>query len=303
MTTRQNEKIAERKLSEALESLHKYNFQTTNPVKKQYNFEFDVLSGDEKIKILIYFGKKGVKTVVQGNQNSPLYSEISDLVTGNLSLNFFEEELKEPEEYIGSDETGKGDVFGPIVTCAVYVDSNTIKDFRKIGVQDSKNLSINQIIKIAKEITKIAKVNFEIISINPQRYNELYNKFRNINEILNWSHTKAIENLLKRKPAKTIITDKFRKKDLKFSQALPSNDYNFIQEPKAEKFTAVAAASILAKSKQIDWFASQKRNGLDLKRGASDEVKNQVEEFLRKHSKQELENIAKIHFKTVQNLI
>ncbi len=42
--------------------------------------------------------------------------------------------------YIGSDEAGKGDFFGPLVVAAVAVDEQTLEILRAIGVKDSKTL-------------------------------------------------------------------------------------------------------------------------------------------------------------------
>ncbi len=302
MTDNNTQKAAERSAAEILDRLNKYNFQTTDLAIKQYNLEFEVRSANEKIKILIYFGKKGLKTVVQGNKNSPLFKEIEEITIGNISLGLPEFKIEEPDEYIGSDETGKGDVFGPLVTCAYFVNKQSADKLRALGVRDSKDLGENQIFMIASGIKKLGKDNYEIISINPQRYNELYEKFKNINELLNWSHSKAIENLLQQKNTKTIITDKFRKKDLRFSTNFNYGNYNIIQETKAEKYIAVAAASILARSKQLEWFAVQKKNGFDLKRGASEEVKLLVKNLI-KNDRNSIKDFAKLHFKTVANFL
>lgn len=288
---------------EFIQQLNKYHFRTSEISEKDYNFEFDVLREKEKVKVLVYFGKKGLKTIIQGNKKSELYKEVEEIVTGKLYLDFNEQTLDEPGKYIGSDETGKGDVFGPIVTCAVYVDTDITKKLKSAGVRDSKDLNQQQILKIAKEIEKILGNSFEIISINPPKYNQLYDRLKNINEILNWSHTKAIENLITKTDAEVIITDKFRKKDLDFSKEFNFSNYTIIQEPKAEKYTAVAAASILAKKKQLDWFERQKKNGLPLIRGASQEVKELVETLLKINGEKQLREIAKMHFKTIKNLI
>lgn len=267
--------------------------QTSDIIEKDYHFEFSVKEEKETVKVLVYFGKKGVKKVIQGNPSESLRYLLVDEIKPSVN---------EPDEYIGSDETGKGDIFGPLVTCAFYVDDKLQKKFKSIGVRDSKELNDLQINKIAGELKKIAKDNYEIISINPKRYNELYARFKNINEILNWSHSKAIENLLARKPVEKIITDKFRKKDLKFSMQFDYNSYEIIQETKAEKYTAVAAASILARSKQLEWFSQQKKNGLELKRGASNEVKEIIHNLIKINSKEYLKDFAKMHFKPISNL-
>jgi ribonuclease HIII len=268
--------------------------QTSDITEKDYHFEFSVKEEKNSVKVLVYFGKKGVRQVIQGNPSESL----KYILSPNDSL----QSISEPEVYIGSDETGKGDVFGPLVTCAYYVDKSNAKKLKEIGVRDSKTISDKQIFKLASEIKKLAPDNFEIIAINPQRYNELYEKFKNINELLNWSHSKAIENLHARKPALTIITDKFRKKDLKFSSEFKADDYKLIQETKAEKYTAVAAASILARSKQLQWFESQKKNGIELKRGASEEVKELVRQLI-SQKKVSIQELAKMHFKTVSKLL
>lgn len=267
--------------------------QTSDIIEKDYHFEFSVKEEKETVKVLVYFGKKGVRKVVQGNPSESLRYLLVDEIKPAVN---------EPDEYIGSDETGKGDIFGPLVTCAFYVDDKLQKKLKSISVRDSKELNDLQINKIAGELKKIAKDNYEVISINPKRYNELYARFKNINEILNWSHSKAIENLLSRKPVQKIITDKFRKKDLKFSMQFDYNSYEIIQETKAEKYTAVAAASILARSKQLEWFSQQKKNGLELKRGASNEVKEIIHNLIKINSKEYLKDFAKMHFKPISNL-
>lgn len=267
--------------------------QTNEVIEKDYHYEFSIKEEKETVKVLVYFGKKGVKKVIQGNPSESLRYLLVDEI---------KPEVNEPNEYIGSDETGKGDIFGPLVTCAFYVDGTIQKKLKSIGVRDSKELSDARINKIASELKKIAKDNFEIISIHPKRYNELYARFKNINEILNWSHSKAIENLLSRKPVEKIITDKFRKKDLKFSKQFDYNSYEIIQETKAEKYTAVAAASILARSKQLEWFSQQKKNGLELKRGASKEVNEIIHNLIKNYGKEYLIDFAKMHFKPISNL-
>lgn len=271
------------------------SLQTTSIIEKDYHFEFSIKEEKNTIKVLVYFGKKGIKKVIQGTPSESLNYILNDGKT--------EEEIDEPDEYIGSDETGKGDVFGPLITCAFYTNKELTKKLKQLGVRDSKNLSDIQIKKISTGIKKLGNDNFEIIAINPEKYNELYARFRNINEILNWSHSKAIENLLSKVSAATIITDKFRKKDLKFSKKFDNDAYNIIQETKAEKYVAVAAASILAKQKQIEWFEQEKKEGIELKRGASNEVKSLIEKLIKEKDSESINKIAKLHFKTVKNLL
>jgi ribonuclease HIII len=121
--------------------------------EKSYNFEFSVTDQKEKIKVQIYFGKKGIKTVIQGNQNSELYNEVTSLINDqqSLPLESNPEINSEPSEYIGADESGKGDFFGPLVTAAVYADVDELRKLKAVGAVDSKLLNDSQIYIISEK--------------------------------------------------------------------------------------------------------------------------------------------------------
>ena len=266
--------------------------------RKDYNYEFTANNGKEKIKIQVYFGKKGVKTILQGDVNSNLYKIINNLILDEPKLDLKDTEFKEPEEYIGSDECGKGDFFGPLVVAAVFVNKGTRKLLAKIGVRDSKDLNDNIITSLSREIKKIIGVNFEIVRINPHKYNELYKQFNNLNKLLNWAHSKAIDNLLDNTKCKFVITDKFSKKELDVVSLSKHSDVEFIQETKAEKYIGVAAASILARDSFVDWFESHAAKGLVLPKGSSIETENFAKKLLQKIGEEKLSELGKLHFKT-----
>jgi len=266
--------------------------------RKDYNYEFTANSGKEKIKIQVYFGKKGVKTILQGDVNSRLYKTINSLILDEPKLDLKDSQFKEPGEYIGSDECGKGDFFGPLVVSAVFVNEETRKQLSEIGVRDSKDLSDNKIASLAKEIKKIIGANFEIVRINPHKYNELYKQFNNLNKLLNWAHSKAIDNLLDNTMCKFVITDKFSKKELDVVSLSKHSDVEFIQETKAEKYIGVAAASIIARDSFVDWFESHAEKGLVLPKGSSIETENFAKKLLQKIGEEKLSELGKLHFKT-----
>ena len=43
--------------------------------------------------------------------------------------------------HIGTDESGKGDFFGPLVIAGVLVDEKNAQYFHELGIKDSKKLS------------------------------------------------------------------------------------------------------------------------------------------------------------------
>ena len=56
---------------------------------------------------------------------------------------------------IGTDESGKGDYFGPLVVAGVFIKSrNDEENLKSIGVRDCKKLSDRRIIEIAEIIKK-----------------------------------------------------------------------------------------------------------------------------------------------------
>ncbi len=272
--------------------------------KKKYNYETVIYKGKDKIVLLVYFGKSGVKTVLQGNKDTLLYKQINSLIYGDSLFND-KEEFAEPNNYIGTDESGKGDYFGPLVIAGVFADGNSIKLLRAIGVKDSKELSDRSIKLIAGEIKKIVKDNYEIILITPKKYNELHSKIKNVNKILGWGHAKVLENLLIRCSAKEAISDKFGDESL-IRNSLQEKGKNIVlhQFTKAEKYTAVAAASILAREKLVEWFDVQ--NSLltiKLPKGASSAVNEAASQINKIYGTAKLSDLVKLHFKTTAKIV
>ena len=115
-------------------------------------------------------------------------------------------------ERIGIDESGKGDYLGPLVIAAVFVDATTQSELTLMNVRDSKKISDGRILDIAPDIRLICP--HSIIAIGPQRYNELYEKIRNLNCLLAWGHAKALENLLEKVSCGRAIADQFGNEQL-----------------------------------------------------------------------------------------
>jgi ribonuclease HIII len=209
----------------------------------------------------------------------------------------------EYSSWIGTDESGKGDYFGPLVIAGVLVDKDNYAFFQELGVKDSKKLSDESIKKLALKIR--SKSIFSVVTINPAKYNELYGKFKNLNNLLAWGHARAIENILEKRDCKKVLSDKFGNESLiKNALMTKGKTVELEQRVRAEEDIAVAAASILAR----DEFVSRiKKMSLDYKinfpKGASEEVKNQAKLFIQKYGFEALSNVAKIHFKTTSQVL
>jgi ribonuclease HIII len=205
-------------------------------------------------------------------------------------------ELK--DAMIGADEAGKGDYFGPLVTAAVYLEPDVARFLDEVPLRDSKTLSAAEVESGAEMLRRI--VPFEIVSIGPKKYNELYAKFGNLNSLLAWAHKTAICDLVKRTGCKKVLLDKFadeRVMDRAFG-ALRA-DLDFTMRTKAESEPAVAAAPILARDAFVRGVRRlSKEIGFNLPLGAGDPVDKALRGLLAQKGEAILSEVAKLHFKT-----
>jgi len=213
-------------------------------------------------------------------------------------------ELFSPEKgHIGTDESGKGDYFGPIVVAGVFLPEGQEAVLSEFGVKDSKRTSDHR----AGELAEIIKRGYlySVVSIGPERYNELYSKLRNLNRILAWGHSRAIENILEKVDCRLAITDQFGDKAFVINALMKKGKrIDLVQKPKAEEDMAVAAASLLARAEFLKrlHFLSQEV-GVELPKGASALVEEAALELAKKHGPQILEKVAKTHFKTTERIL
>jgi len=147
--------------------------------------------------------EKGPKVLVQGRGIEEFVQfELEPKVLGEAKLGY--EEVHSPEMFephFGVDESGKGDFFGPLVISGVYVDRGIARKLLDGGVVDSKRISSDARIRaLADTIRKTSQGLVEMVLIGPAKYNELYEKFDNLNRLLGWGHARVIENLLARNP-------------------------------------------------------------------------------------------------------
>ncbi len=298
------ENTAERTITKYFSDLSFDGYKLTEIQKLNYNFEFSVSKDKEKVKVQVYFGKKGVKTILQGDQTSKLYKELYPKFYNDL-FEISDEAINEPSNYIGTDESGKGDYFGPLVVAGVTLDTKSIAHLKSIGVRDSKELTETSIKKIASEIRRIQNIQYNVISISPKKYNELYSRAGNVNRILGWAHAKVIENLLeKNHGVEEAISDKFGdEKYIYGSLQEKGQKITLHQVTKAERYTAVAAASILARDKFNSWFKHEKAKlGFEIPKGASDACESAAEKIMNKIGNHSLNDFVKLHFKNTLRL-
>lgn len=201
------------------------------------------------------------------------------------------------------DESGKGDYFGPLVAAAVAVSPAEVELLAAWGVRDSKRLSDHR----ARELDLLIRgvCPYEVVAIGPLRYNELYEKMRNLNRLLGWAHARALENLLERVPCRRALADQFGDKRV-IEQALmrKGKAVALEQRHRAEEDPAVAAASVVARAEFLERLERMSREfGKPLPKGASPLVESAARRLVQDHGADVLKRIAKLHFKTTQSVL
>ena len=262
-------------------------------------------------------------TLMLLNGQAPAYDEVKGLIeqalegilpppesTGEPKLSSNQtvsRVVDEKELHIGTDEAGKGDYFGPLVSAAVFVDSGLASRLRSMGVRDSKSLTDSTVRRLAQEIRAIAPKQSKVTKINPKSFNELYQKFRsegqNLNQLLAWGHVRSIQDLIKRglRP-KFVVVDQFADRryiEQRLRETARRAEMEIIQHPRAEADIAVAAASVLARDGFLDWIDQQSaRLGWRIPKGASAAVIEAARRLVAEQGEQALSDYVKLNFRS-----
>lgn len=239
------------------------------------------------------------KLVIQGKEN--LNSVIS-----HLKASKGESETIQP--HIGVDEVGKGDYFGPMVVVACYVNNEFADKVSHLGFDDSKRFTDRKIIELYDNVKEYPYYYSSILM--PSDYNDIVNEVGNVSIVLAREHSKCIEMALKdlkdnNVPCKSVVIDQFSSSKYRILDELGDlgKKVEVKQFHKGESDIAVAAASIIARGIFVEEFEKMKEKyDFDFPKGASDVVDSALD-FVRKHGREELRNVAKVGFKTTQKIL
>lgn len=293
------------------------NFKIESCKSIEYGLQFSLSRDDKSGLIRIYQRKNGtftldfsplkdpelLQSVRQVLDKKPVAASPparSPVQTGSTSGN--EYDVGYP--VIGTDESGKGDYFGPLVCAAVCVDEITAGELRSAGVRDSKTCSDPEIRELAEKIKELCAGRFGILEISPEKYNTLYDQMRtegkNLNTLLAWGHARVLEELLKKVDCKIAIADQFADKRYILGKLQArGRTIQLIQMHRAEQNIAVAAASILARARFVEKIAAlSKKYAMTFPLGASAAVIKAGKQFTAKNGLPNLPLVAKMHFRT-----
>lgn len=248
----------------------------TVPVKSEY----EVLRVDDGATVLIlYSSGKFVH-----NQSPVAEQIVSEVVGVDRSFDLF----------LGSDEAGKGEWYGPLVAVCAAAKPDGVAALRTMGVRDSKTIPRKRLLELGERLR--SAVTYRSVVLSPETYNMMYEGFRtegkSLNDLLAWAHAAAIKDLLsvlEYKKAKLVI-DRFdeKKTDERLAD-LRRGDLEIEQKTQAESEPAVAAASIIAKylfEEHVSALDAQ--FGLNLRKMKPADIDSSI-----------LPKVAKLHFRNV----
>jgi ribonuclease HIII len=211
------------------------------------------------------------------------------------------------ELHAGLDESGKGDLFGPVVAATVIADKTAIEGWIKAGVKDSKKIAESQIIKLDKLIRETHGVAVATCLCGMPKYNLIMLRpYANLNKLLAWQHATALVQALSRKKAPRGLLDQFTKQPLvqKELKKMGVTDFDLQMRTKAEEDPVVAAASVVARAEYVrQMHALSREFGGTLQKGAGPLAKAQAAEIVERLGARSLGTFAKLHFRTSYEVV
>lgn len=154
---------------------------------------------------------------------------------------------------LGIDDAGRGPVIGPMILAGCLVDEATEKEFKKLGIKDSKELTPKRREFLAKIIREKAET-FEIAIIYPNEIDEKLANGTNLNHLEAIKMAEIINKINKGYKRIKVIIDCPSVGISKWADFLKMkidnlSNLEIVCEHKADKnHISVSAASVLAKS-------------------------------------------------------
>jgi len=204
--------------------------------------------------------------------------------------------------HIGSDESGTGDYFGPVTSCAVYVQKDQMQQLKDMGIQDSKAIPDDKIKVLSKQLVQMG-IPYSLMVLKNEKYNSLQKKGWSQGKMKAMLHHSTIDQLQRKLgfPAEAIVIDQFCLPAV-YNNYLKSEDLKLHPHThfltKAETHSiAVAAASVIARAsflKEMD--ALSQDAGFNLLKGASQKVDQLAAKMIKAKGEASLNTFAKVHF-------
>jgi ribonuclease HIII len=204
---------------------------------------------------------------------------------------------------LGIDEAGKGDYFGPLVVAGVRIThAETARKLQEIGVRDSKEVRALDISRISGRILEaVGRSNVYVISLPPPEYESSRAATGNVNRLLGELDATIMGKLVNE--VEVVIVDEFARSARSYLEPFVPDGVRLEVRTRAEDDAAVAAASIVARARQLQEIEYlSERVGFGLPLGAT-HVEEAGRRVVGELGEDGLAEVAKIHFATTRRVL
>ncbi len=204
---------------------------------------------------------------------------------------------------LGIDEAGKGDYFGPLVVAGVRIThTETASKLQEIGVRDSKEIRASGIHRLSGRIMDaLGRNNVHVISLSPPEYESRRNAAGNVNKLLGELDATIMGKLVDQ--VEVVVVDEFARSARSYLEPFVPEGVRLEVRTRAEDDAAVAAASIVARARQLEEIERlSERVGFGLPLGAT-HVVEAGRRVVKELGEDGLAEVAKIHFATTRRVL
>jgi ribonuclease HIII len=204
---------------------------------------------------------------------------------------------------LGIDEAGKGDYFGPLVVAGVRLTRDeSARKLQQIGVRDSKEIRASGIRRISARILEaVGRNNVRVISLPPTEYESRRDAAGNVNRLLGELDAEIMGELAGE--VEVVVVDQFAGSTRSYLEPSVPQGLRLEVRPRAEDDAAVAAASIVARARQLEEMEHlSEQVGFGLPLGAT-HVLEAGRRVVRELGEEGLAEVAKVHFATTHQVL
>jgi ribonuclease HIII len=204
---------------------------------------------------------------------------------------------------LGIDEAGKGDYFGPLVVAGVRITrAETAQRLQEIGVRDSKEIVASGIRRISVRILEaVGRNNVHVISLAPGEYESRRSAAGNVNRLLGELDAGIMSELVGE--VEVVVVDEFARSARSYLESSVPEGVRLEVRTRAEDDAAVAAASIVARARQLEEIDHLSEwVGFRLPLGAT-HVVEAGRRVVGELGEEGLAEVAKVHFATTRRVL
>lgn len=290
--------------------LQRENIQVTGHREIPNATQYDLARSNDTAKLNVYHtgkvstgGKASrLRGILEGWRTSSGGGKVGSSKSTTKTADRPSGPLLEGTPRLGIDEAGKGDYFGPIVCAGVRISGvEAAQKLKEIGVRDSKDLSLAQVRRMAERILDaVGDKNIDTVCLSPREYEERRSAAGNVNKLLGEVDAGIIRKLAVE--VEVVVVDQFAPAARSYVASSVPGGVRLEVRTRAEDDAAVAAASIVARARQLDEMDRlSKEAGFKLPLGAT-HVVGAGRRVCAEGGMERLRDLAKVSFRTTERV-